>query len=144
MVGVTRSLLALLMISVLAGCAAPASREFVADPGVAARCLRVIDGDTIELDDHQRVRLLCVNTPERGAAGFAEAREFLRAKIEGRAISLEADPAMLDRDRFGRLLRYVWCDGELVNVSIVRAGHSEYWIKFGRSGLHEAAFARVP
>lgn len=128
----------------LAGCAASGSRDVVADPGVVAVCLRVIDGDTIELVSGERVRLLCVDTPERGEAGFVEAREFLRLKIEGRAISLEADSAMRDRDRFGRLLRYVWCDGEMVNAALVRAGHSVYWTKFGRSASHEAAFSRGP
>lgn len=128
----------------LAGCAALAPREVVADPGVAAVCLRVVDGDTIVLASGERVRLLCVDTPERGEAGFVEAREFLRLKIEGRAISLEADPAMRDRDRFGRLLRYVWCDGELVNAALVRAGHSVYWTKYGRSASHEAAFIQAP
>lgn len=130
----------LLALGLLAGCAAPVSEA----PVLSAHrktviCTRVIDGDTIEVSgDGQisRVRLLCINTPERGKPGCKEATEFLRRKVEGREISLERDPEHADVDRFGRKLRYVWLGGELVNAQIIRAGHSTYWTRFGKSSLH--------
>lgn len=112
----------------------------------------MIDGDTIELAGGERVRLLCIDTPERGQPGYAEATEFLRGLIEGKRVRLEADPKHNDRDRFGRLLRYVWLftgweaegfssgDDVLVNVEIVRRGHSAYETRWGASSLHAAEF----
>ena len=67
---------------------------------------RVIDGDTIVLTGGERVRLIGIDAPERGQSGADEAAQFVRTLIEGRTVWLEADVA--DRDRFGRLRRYVW------------------------------------
>lgn len=47
-------------------------------------------------------------------------------------------------DQLKHHVRYLWCDGELVNAALVRAGHSEYWTKYGRSATHEAAFTLAP
>lgn len=116
--------------------------------------LRVIDGDTIEVELHgevERVRLLCIDTPERGEPGFAEATDYLRSLIGGARVRLEKDPEHGHRDRFGRLLRYVWvaspesgvqspgADAEsLVQVLMIEAGHSKYATKWGASSLYDA------
>jgi len=71
-----------------------------------ATVARVIDGDTIELTSGEHVRLIGVDTPERGRPGANEATQFTRERVEGRTVWLEADGA--DRDRHGRLRRYVW------------------------------------
>jgi len=68
--------------------------------------LRVIDGDTLELASGERVRLIGVDAPELGRPGANEATQFVRERTEGRTVWLEADGA--DRDRHGRLRRYVW------------------------------------
>jgi micrococcal nuclease len=71
-----------------------------------ATVLRVIDGDTLELVGGERVRLIGVDAPEPGRPGALEATHFVRERVEGRTVWLEADGA--NRDRFGRLRRYVW------------------------------------
>jgi len=71
-----------------------------------ATVLRVIDGDTIVLTCGERVRLIGIDAPERGEAGANEATQFVREKVEGLTVWLEADGP--DRDRIGRLRRYVW------------------------------------
>jgi len=68
--------------------------------------LRVIDGDTIVLTNGERVRFIGVDAPERGQPGVNEATQFVMDLIDGKTIWLEADGA--DRDRFGRLRRYIW------------------------------------
>ena len=68
--------------------------------------LRVIDGDTIELTNRERVRFIGVDAPERGEPGADEATRFVRERVEGLTVWLESDGA--DRDRFGRLRRYIW------------------------------------
>ena len=71
-----------------------------------ATVLRVIDGDTIVLVGGERVRFIGIDAPERGQPGANEATQFVRERVEGLTVWLEADGA--ERDRFGRLRRYVW------------------------------------
>jgi micrococcal nuclease len=99
----------------------------------------VIDGDTVEMADGDRCRLLGIDTPERGEDGFDEATDFLRELIEGKRVRLEADPDHDDRDFFGRLLRHVYLpDDRNVQVLIIEAGHSRYETRWGRSKVLEA------
>ena len=80
---------------------------------IPAFVYRVIDGDTLVLTDGERVRLIGVDAPEMGffggtyEAGATEATEFVRELLpQGTQVRLESVGA--DRDRFGRLRRYVW------------------------------------
>src|SRR3989344_5552836 len=67
--------------------------------------VRVVDGDTIELEDKVKVRLLGVNAPERGECYFEESKKVLEALVEGTTVFLTKD--VTGTDRYGRLLRYV-------------------------------------
>ncbi|GAA0968941.1 hypothetical protein GCM10009562_02590 [Nocardioides aquaticus] len=66
---------------------------------------RVIDGDTLELGNGDGVRLVGIDTPERGECGFDEATANLVRLVEGRNVTLTMSDE--DTDRYGRLLRYV-------------------------------------
>ncbi|HSE10773.1 MAG TPA: thermonuclease family protein [Nocardioidaceae bacterium] len=66
---------------------------------------RVIDGDTIELGNGERVRLVGIDTPERGECGYAEATANMERLVLGKRVSLAISDE--DRDRYDRLLRYV-------------------------------------
>jgi endonuclease YncB( thermonuclease family) len=67
--------------------------------------VRVVDGDTVELGNGEVVRLVGIDAPETGECGHDRATEKLVRLIEGRRATLgESDE---DRDRYGRLLRYV-------------------------------------
>ena len=71
-----------------------------------AEVARVIDGDTLELSDGESVRLIGIDAPERGEVGFEEARDFVKERIsKGQTVWLQSSGN--DRDRFGRLRRYV-------------------------------------
>ncbi|GBD24629.1 Thermonuclease [bacterium HR29] len=95
-----------------------------------AQLLRVIDGDTIAVvvgGQSETVRLIGVDAPElhhptRGAEPYgAEAAAYLARLLAGQRFCLERD--ISERDRYGRLLRYVWLeDGTLVNEALVAAG----------------------
>lgn len=110
------------------------------DWSVSDGAIRVIDGDTIVLSDgiadqqEERVRLLSIDTPERGDPGFAEAGETLRGLIGHNGVQLvyEID-GKLERDRYGRLLAYVFANGVNVNIEMVRLGWSPYYTEYGRS-----------
>ena len=99
----------------------------------------VPDGDTIQLDDGRRVRLLQIDTPEggQGQECYAEAaRDTLRVFVDERSeILLVADPLTDQEDRFGRLLRYVYADGVNVNIALVQRGAATVWFVEGVEGI---------
>jgi micrococcal nuclease len=112
-----------LIALLVAGCGAGA-------PG--ARVERVVDGDTIvvRLDGRrERVRYIGVDTPESVKPGvrvqcFAEAAAAEnRRLVLGRTVRLEYDAEA--RDRYGRLLAYVWRGDVLVNAELVRRGYGK-------------------
>lgn len=101
----------------------------------SAKVVRVIDGDTIEIEGGQKIRYIGIDTPElhhpsKKVQCFAkEAYEENKNLVEGRIITLEKDVS--DTDRYGRLLRYVYLppdvgetthSGLLVNDYLVRRG----------------------
>lgn len=76
---------------------------------------RVIDGDTIELEDGRKVRLIGVDTPEtvhpqKEVEYYGkEASDFTKSMLEGKEVYLEYDVQLTDR--YGRTLAYVWLEG---------------------------------
>jgi len=81
---------------------------------------RVVDGDTIELEDGRNVRLIGMNTPEIGQPFYAEASQFTASLVEGKVVSLAYD--VQRTDQFGRTLAYVYLGDLFVNLEIVKAG----------------------
>lgn len=89
------------------------------------RVLRVVDGDTIVVEGGEHVRYLGVDAPETQGTPECygrEATERNRQLVEGKRVRLESDRR--DRDRYGRLLRWVWVDGTLVNEQLIREGYA--------------------
>lgn len=82
---------------------------------------RVIDGDTVELADSQRVRLIGIDTPERGECGYREATERLIELIGNQPVTLTAG-ARSDTDRYGRLLRYLDIGDTDAGLKLLQAG----------------------
>lgn len=98
--------------------------------GESARVIRVTDGDTIrvELADgaQEDVRYIGVNTPERDEPCYGRdggATGANAALVEGQTVRLVQD--ISDRDRFGRLLRYIYVGDTFVNAELVREGWAE-------------------
>lgn len=88
----------------------------------------VIDGDTIILSDNSKVRYIGINSPEMEKNGkiecFAQnAKNFNRQLVENQIVSLEKDVS--DKDKYGRLLRYVYLDGTLINEILVSQGFAK-------------------
>lgn len=67
--------------------------------------VHVVDGDTIDLANGESVRLVGIDTPERGECGYDTATANLARLVEGKRVRLTMSDE--DRDRYGRLLRYV-------------------------------------
>lgn len=93
---------------------------------------RVVDGDTIVVKTAaglEKVRLIGINTPEtvdrrKPVECFGkEASRRTHELLDGHDVRLEADRQAGDRDKYGRLLRYVYLsDGTDVNELLVREG----------------------
>lgn len=101
---------------------------------------RVIDGDTLQLESGERVRLIGIDTPEihesdklyRDAHRTQQdirtiqemgrrAWEFTEKLVEGKRVSLEFDVEKYDK--YDRLLAYVYLkDGTFINAEIVKQG----------------------
>lgn len=104
----------------------PAAGDAIPAGSRPATVTTITDGDTIRVavgGVDEPVRLLEVDAPEiDGGCGAEHATAFVRRRVPvGSIVWLERDVS--DRDRYGRLLRYVWtADGQLLNAAIVRAG----------------------
>lgn len=118
-------LIALLMLLRRASPPQPDAPPTGIEPGPAA-IARVIDGDTLVLQDGVRVRLIGVDTPEVARKGRAaeplarEATDFTRRFVGLGKVRLEPDGDRIDR--YGRALAVVWVDGRMLNESLVLAG----------------------
>lgn len=96
--------------------------------------VKVVDGDTFDLDRRgkvYRIRLIGINTPEtkhptKGVECFGkEASAQAKKLLEGKKVRLEADPNQSSRDKYDRLLRYAWIDGEeLFNLMMIEQGYA--------------------
>ena len=96
-----------------------------------ALVVRVVDGDTIDVligGEELRLRYIGIDTPEtvdprRPVGCFGkEASARNRELVAGKTVGLEKDVS--ETDRFGRLLRYVWLGGRMVNARLVEEGYA--------------------
>jgi len=85
-----------------------------------AKCTRVIDGDTIELEDGSRVRYIGIDTPETNQNYGTEATQANSSLVLGKTITLVRDISYLDK--YGRILAYVYVGDLFVNAHLVREG----------------------
>jgi len=94
---------------------------------------RVIDGDTIELNNGKRVRYIGVDTPElrrringqwtyRPQRLAEEAREFNQRLVDGKRVRLEYDQERMDR--YQRELAYIYVGDLFVNAELIRSGYA--------------------
>jgi micrococcal nuclease len=104
------------------------------------RVIRVEDGDTITVDmngSEERVRYIGIDTPEtkdprKPVQCFGRAAsEFNKQFIGSNPVRLEADPLSGNRDRYNRLLRYVYLpDGRLAQAEILKQGYGFAYVSF--------------
>jgi micrococcal nuclease len=90
---------------------------------------RVVDGDTLVVNGTS-VRLLGINTPERGEKYYQEAKEFLENLTLNKLVRLERGKE--DRDLYNRSLRYISVGGENVNLRLVEEGFANFYFPEGK------------
>lgn len=97
-----------------------------------ARVLKIVDGDTLDvlLDGREeRVRVFGIDTPERGQPCFRAASDRLAA-LAGSQVRLRPDAR--ERDRYGRLLRYLYApDGRSIDAAMIAEGFAHAWTDDG-------------
>jgi len=116
----------------------------------------VIDGDTIELSNGEKLRYIGIDTPETydtdgsvwtyNPKPYAEeARDFNRKLVEGHEIRLEFD--IRKRDKYNRLLAYVYVEDKMINLEMVRQGYAMIYtfppnVRYIEEFLEAQRFAR--
>ena len=96
------------------------------EPGIVER---IVDGDTIKINGNS-VRLLGINTPERGEKYYEEAKDYLASLIDNKTVYLEYGKEKYDK--YGRVLAYVYLDDENVNQKMIEQGYANYYFPSGR------------
>lgn len=89
-----------------------------------AICTKVVDGDTIYLDNGEKVRFVGVNTPERGVEGYIASKNFVQKLCLNKEVGLDIDDSK-HNDRYGRTLAVVIVDGKNVNEMLLKEGLAE-------------------
>ncbi|MGH3012024.1 MAG: thermonuclease family protein [Gaiellaceae bacterium] len=120
---------------ILAFAACSSSSESTADGSAVEEVAHVGDGDSIELESSERVRLVQIDAPELGedeCYGPEAAAELRDLLPRGASVRLEPDPRLDDADRFDRLLRYAHSNGLNINLELVRRGAASVWFVDGR------------
>ena len=100
--------------------------EVTLPPAVVSGTIdRAVDGDTVDVaisGNVARVRVVGIDTPERGECGFVEATSFLAAFEGSQVVLVEAGAD--NSDRYGRLLRYIEVDGVDLGLQQIAAGNA--------------------
>jgi len=94
-----------------------------------AKIDRIIDGDTI-VSNKTSIRLLGINTPERGEKYYQEAKEFLEGLLLNKTVKLEFGKDKYDK--YDRLLAYVFLDEENINLKLIEKGFANYYFYSGK------------
>lgn len=112
------------------------------------RVIRIVDGDTIVVNykgNPEKVRLLCVNTPESVHPDKEQnipmgklASDYAKNRLKGKYVNLEFEGPFIGK--FERILAYVFVDGVNFNLELVRQGLSPYYTKYGLSKEYDKEF----
>jgi micrococcal nuclease len=115
-------------------------------PGLVS-VTQIFDGDTIEVDlngQRETVRFIGVDTPEthdprKPVQCYGQtAAKYTTKLLTGQKVRLEADPRDSNRDKYNRLLRYVYLsDGSLVNARLITEGYGFAYTVFDYTKIDE-------
>lgn len=94
------------------------------EPLENVRIKRVIDGDTIELYDERKIRLLNINSPEKYSPLHKKSLQYL-SNYENATIEID----VVNIDKYGRTLARVYStDGRYINLNLVKEGFASKFL----------------
>lgn len=112
--------------------------------------IQVLDGDTIIASisgKHESVRLIGIDAPETEKEGqesqcFSnESREEMKKLVGGQVVKLVSDPTQSDKDKYERLLRYIYlADETMVNRTMLSGGFAREYTYLGNSYQYQKEF----
>jgi len=97
--------------------------------GESGIVIKVVDGDTIDVEDVGRIRFADVNTPEIDTEEGKEAKEYVKELCEGKKVYLDIDDLYIT-GKYGRIVAVVYVpynETHLVNVNqlLLKEGYAE-------------------
>jgi micrococcal nuclease len=93
----------------------------------------IVDGDTLDVrlasGKSERIRLIGIDTPERGECYATKATERARLLAMSKPVVLRGDATQDTRDRYGRLLAYVWISGgKDLGYQLIAGGFAKVYV----------------
>lgn len=136
--------LAILFVS-LASLAVYFNHQTSDERGIETTVSRIVDGDTIELANGDKVRLIGIDAPEKNQPYYKEIIDQLKI-LEGKNVRMEKDKT--NKDRYGRYLRYIFFGDNFVNLELLQNGMAYAYIvspdkKYEKQFLEAEALARA-
>ena len=121
-----------------------------ASPADGFRVLKVVDGDTVEIDYYgqpTKLRLIGLDTPEvvdprKPVQCYGrEASEHAHQLLDGKSIKLESDPLVGETDKYGRKLAYLFLpDGTNFALAMISDGYGHEYTYQSQSYKYQSAF----
>ncbi|MEM4330909.1 MAG: thermonuclease family protein, partial [Candidatus Pacearchaeota archaeon] len=84
---------------------------------------RVIDGDTIETSEGEKIRLLGINTPEKNSFMSKDSISYLKG-LENKIVKIKYK----EKDKYGRILGYILFEGKNINEEILKEGLGNLYV----------------
>lgn len=81
---------------------------------------KVVDGDTVITEDGVEIRLIGIDAPEKERFFYQESKKVLKKLVENKKVKVEFD--IVKRDKYGRILGYLFIDTIFVNAYLLREG----------------------
>lgn len=122
-------LLIAVTITVLLVLARPDSSPAFEGNRASAKVTYIYDGDTLQINGSERVRIWGIDTPEKGENGADAARNALSRLVDGRTV----DILKIDNDRYGRTVaRVILKDGRDVSRVMIESGHAVEYCRYSK------------
>ena len=102
--------------------AVPTIGNIIAPQAQEVIVTKIIDGDTVVVEGGEHVRLLGIDTAEKGKKCYSEAKARISDLIYGKKVVLDTEGQ--DKDQYGRLLRWIQLDESLINGQLVAEGYA--------------------
>jgi micrococcal nuclease len=125
------------------GEAQSASVAIAGETSTRYKVVKVIDGDTVTITKDgasETVRMIGINAPETGQCFTAEATQKLKSLIGAGTVSLELDASQGERDKYDRLLAYVFTESGINTAKALIEGGFAKEYTYSRAYKYQAQF----
>jgi micrococcal nuclease len=105
---------------------------FVSCNGFKKRCIKVIDGDTLVMDDNTHIRLNNLDAPELHQFYGNQAKQFLSNLVLNKPIT----GIKHGKDKYGRTIADLYLNGLWINKLIVDSGYAYVYLRYDNENLY--------